>query len=138
MCRNRGFFDSIEIGEVVVEGSVRLLGRDCGNIGISGEEVIWVVIEDVPRVVFIVTEAEVGVDGESEGMKALAAHLTGVSCGWLLVVLLLELGVECIVGFVDGEKIADVSLREMFHFKNGWLESLPCDRLEPGHYPGAC
>ena len=72
------------------------------------------VIEDVPRVAFIVTEAEVGVDGESEGMKALAAHLTGVSCGWLLVVLLLELGVECIVGFVDGEKIADVSLREMF------------------------
>ena len=53
VCRNRGFFDSIEIGEVVVEGSVRLLGRDCGNIGISGEEVIWVVIEDVPRVVFI-------------------------------------------------------------------------------------
>ena len=82
------------VGEVVVEGSVRLLGRDCGNIGISGEEVIWVVIEDVPRVVFIVSEAEVGVDGESEGMKALAAHLTGVSCGWLLVVLLLELGVS--------------------------------------------
>ena len=40
MCRNKGFFDRIEMGEIGVEGLVRLLGRDCGNVGTRGEEVI--------------------------------------------------------------------------------------------------
>ena len=46
VCKNRGFFDSTEIGEDRV-GSISILGRACGNLGTSGEDEMWGVRYDL-------------------------------------------------------------------------------------------
>ena len=48
-------------------------------------------------VTLIVAEVEVAIDGESGGTKAIAAHLTRVSCALPLSVLLLELSCVLVV-----------------------------------------